>query len=56
MGSDEVGKGMEKEKKEKQCSLNWENILELRVRVYEEKTKIVRKKQRKIEVQTVEEI
>ena len=37
MGSDEVGKGMEKEKKEKQCSLSWENILELRVQVYEEK-------------------
>ena len=39
MGSDEVGKGMEKEKKETQCSLSWENIWEFSVQVCEEKNK-----------------
>ena len=32
-------KEWKQEKKEKQCSLNWENILELRVQVCEEKNK-----------------
>ena len=48
MGSDEVEKGMEKEIKEKQCSLSWENILELRVQVCEEKQRQLGKSREKL--------